>query len=941
MFENLRTRLAISLLSGEQKANARNLYNVFSRLTPGMPVYTDMSVAKATREGYKLSVFVYRAIRTYVQAASGIPWIVVNNETGEPIPNHEFTKVWANPNPEFSGQDNMEFIIAHLKLGGNALIQPLMVSGKPREFWICMPDLIQPIPSKTPGIWIDGYQVQETEGRWHTVPAETFIHFMQFNPGNPYWGIGDLQASARTVDCDNEAQDTQKVSMQNRGTPDGVFVNESIASKEQWDEAVRQVKEQYLPKDNRRAPWVIGGSTKWYQMSLTPVEMDYILSRVQNLRAIATAFGLDPWWLGDREHSSYNNILEAKKALYETCAIPLLDDIKATLNLKIAPLYGENITITYDLSNVTALRDDFGQKVDQAQKLWQMGIPMKQINTLLKMGLEEFDGWERGYLPFSVAPVGTGGTIEQPEVEPTDEEPESGSKSDDAAEKYKTQYWKRIDSRRVAYWGLLQKKIEPLYETLGNAVAGDPDAADQTIKKQKPAWEKTIKAVSQVLIDDFGKQAEQQLKARPGAGEFKFDPATAAIKVWVARHAAESVKTILDTQIESMRTLIAKGVEDGLSTPQIAKVIRQFYTDNASFLAMRVARTETAMSAGYGQSEAARQMGADSRRWLSSRDDRVRSDHQAMDGETVGINDKYSNGMSFVGDPAGGPENIINCILPDNSIRVSGLLAASRASYEGTALELITEKGNRITITPNHPILTDRGFVFAQQLRPDDNLICDNFQEGMVRVNKNITNIPTTIEQIFSSLNSLLAHSKSVGSTVFDFHGDGRFIDGDINIVVVNRKLGGAFESPLFKPACNDSLCDMNILPGSLFGNSPLDTFSRSAFHASDSSVSSGSAGSALLRSHEGHRHNIGLADISRFDTSFDKTPSDYSPIYSDLSRQFLLRFASLITTDKVVDIRDFNYSGHVYDLQSLLGLYTCNGIFVKNCRCVEQFSKQ
>ena len=30
----------------------------------------------------------------------------------------------------------------------------------------------------------------------------------------------------------------------------------------------------------------------------------------------------------------------------------MLDDIKATLNLKVAPLYGEDITINYDLSNV-------------------------------------------------------------------------------------------------------------------------------------------------------------------------------------------------------------------------------------------------------------------------------------------------------------------------------------------------------------------------------------------------------------------------------------------------------------------------------------------------------------------------------------------------------------------------------------------------------------
>jgi hypothetical protein len=41
-----------------------------------------------------------------------------------------------------------------------------------------------------------------------------------------------------------------------------------------------------------------------------------------------------------------------------------------------------------------------------------------------------------------------------------------------------------------------------------------------------------------------------------------------------------------------------------------------------------------------------------------------------------------------------------------------------------------------------------------------------------------------------------------------------------------------------------------------------------------------------------------------------------------------------LVASDKVVKIRNFNFSGHVYDLQSIEGLYIANSIVVKNCRC-------
>ncbi len=390
MLDNVRKKLAVALLPHGAKAGELTPFQILSFNSAGIPIYSDMSVRKATREGYKISVSVYRAIRTIVQAASGIPWIVQDSK-GQVIEGHEFAKVWAKPNIEFSGQDNMEFIIAHQLLCGNALIQPILVGGRPREFWVVMPDLVKPIPSDVRGEWLKGWEVTSQNGQ-HIVPPEQFIHFMQMDPGNPYWGIGPLMAAARTVDTDNEAQDTQKISMQNRGVTDGVFTHESPLTPEQFEEARRQIRENFLAKSRRREPWVLGAGAKWIQMSLTAIEMDYIASRLQNKRDIAGAFGISPIFLGDLEQSSYDNMVQARKALYEDVVIPMLDDIKSTLNLKVAPIYGD-VVISYDISRIPALREDFTKKTDQARTLWAMGVPFNQINERLEMGYFEFEGW--------------------------------------------------------------------------------------------------------------------------------------------------------------------------------------------------------------------------------------------------------------------------------------------------------------------------------------------------------------------------------------------------------------------------------------------------------------------------------------------------------------------------------------------------------------------
>ncbi len=433
---------------------------------------------------------------------------------------------------------------------------------------------------------------------------------------------------------------------------------------EQFDEFKRKFKEQYLDKSNRREPWLYPRKMQWIEASQTAVEMDYNNSQLTLIRQIAAAIGVDPWWVGDRSASTYNNVQEARKALYEDNALPLLDDIRATLNLKVAPLYGGDIYITYDTSGIPALREDEDKKSQIAQRYWQMGIPFEQINAKLNLGYQEFLGWDMGYLPFSVAPVGSNGQAQQPETE-TEEEPEEGAKSlNPDSEEWKAQEWKRVDTRRTAWWPVLEKRFEPLYQELGEKAANaapDKGAIEKVIASQSDKWQKTLTAVYLTLIEDFGTQTEQRLKSRSGGTEVKFDPlASRYAREWIKKQAAVRVKTILETQKEAMARLIAQGMSDNLSSSQIAKSIRQFYTDHSRSMAMRVARTETTAAASAGQVSAATEAGFKKAKWLSTRDPRTRDTHAAMDGEEREIGEAFSNGCTApgIGDD---PAETVNC----------------------------------------------------------------------------------------------------------------------------------------------------------------------------------------------------------------------------------------------------------------------------------------
>lgn len=82
-----------------------------------------------------------------------------------------------------------------------------------------------------------------------------------------------------------------------------------------------------------------------------------------------------------------------------------------------------------------------------------------------------------------------------------------------------------------------------------------------------------------------------------------------------------------------------------------------------------IARTEAMASLHASQMEAYRQAidtGAVARQdvrrvWVSTRDNRVRDSHRAMDGESVGLDEAYSNGLMYPGDPNGPVSETANC----------------------------------------------------------------------------------------------------------------------------------------------------------------------------------------------------------------------------------------------------------------------------------------
>jgi hypothetical protein len=279
----------------------------------------------------------------------------------------------------------------------------------------------------------------------------------------------------------------------------------------------------------------------------------------------------------------------------------------------------------------------------------------------------------------------------------------------------------------------------------------------------------------------------------------------------------------------------------------------------------------------------------------------------------------------------------VNCILPGNEVMIPDLVAASKAFYVGRCVEVVFANGRSITVTKNHPILTPRGWVAAERLRKgDDVIVARDGQRIAASINPHYDYRPTAIEQVFDALvkgGGVTARSVKVAAE--DFHGDARGFKGNVDVVDANSLLGGDVQ-PVVAQAVDE--CEFNRggadkcafigLGTCLFGGNGVAL-------STPSDLRSGDLGGSLRSNHSSPFERLSLGLVTGGDTSGKHAAAESPSVNTDLACQFVFRFASDVATEQIVNVRDFEYKGHVYDLQAdLYSLYTCNGVVVKNCRC-------
>ena len=124
------------------------------------------------------------------------------------------------------------------------------------------------------------------------------------------------------------------------------------------------------------------------------------------------------------------------------------------------------------------------------------------------------------------------------------------------------------------------------------------------------------------------------------------------------------ISNVDDTQFAAVKDLIRVQTYElggGTTDPAFLSKLQAAAGKASIYDAERIARTETAAVQSQASHTVWSENGVQQKEWIAAGDDRTRDSHAEIDGEIVDMDEAFSNGLQYPGDPGGDPGEVINC----------------------------------------------------------------------------------------------------------------------------------------------------------------------------------------------------------------------------------------------------------------------------------------
>ncbi len=315
------------------------------------------------------------------------------------------------PNPAQSFNSWIQEVIAFGSLTGNRYIYGIAPdtgqnSGKYKELYV-LPSQVVEIHSGGLMQPIKEYTLQYNGT--YKIPSEYICHIKNFNPyydgsGSHLYGMSPLKAGLRSMDANNEALTTGVKYLQNQTARGMLISDEGDITESQARQLKDKFKSNYQGSQNAGDLIITPKKLSWVNFGLNASDLSLIEQYNASIKDLCNVYNVPVQLLNNTDSSTYNNMKEAKNALYQNAVIPELIRIREELNRWLTPQYGEKLYIDFDFNSIPELQEETEKVVDQMSKSWWLTPNEKRI--AMNYGVDEDNiRMNEYYVPANLIPI--------------------------------------------------------------------------------------------------------------------------------------------------------------------------------------------------------------------------------------------------------------------------------------------------------------------------------------------------------------------------------------------------------------------------------------------------------------------------------------------------------------------------------------------------------
>lgn len=231
------------------------------------------------------------------------------------------------------------------------------------------------------------------------------------DPDSPYSSVSPQTPGSLDLDTERMAGLYTASTLASGGSPGLLFtfLGDTDWTPKAGERIEEKLKAKYGSPDGFRMA-AVNGDWKVQNLGMRPRDMEFIQWRAWIINVVARLLGITPLILAHYEGAtglSDAGLKVQERINYRQKFIPLGSLISEALQRGVVDPVDPSVEAIFDFSQIEALQEDYGAKLVAAQAMFQMQVPLAQINDLLDLGFDisKIPWASEAFIPMGMVPA--------------------------------------------------------------------------------------------------------------------------------------------------------------------------------------------------------------------------------------------------------------------------------------------------------------------------------------------------------------------------------------------------------------------------------------------------------------------------------------------------------------------------------------------------------